>query len=160
MPGFIAPLAGLFSGGAAAKIGAHALTTLGGIAAWEGVSRLLHGSVEDQMRKQMEIGEKLEAERAAKMGGQPQYGEPSDLNDLVAGGGRRSLTDLMEEDELLREVARGAKSMERFRRQRPYGSRELNDILAGQEARIAALQSERGVTPLEVIQMMEAMGDA
>lgn len=154
-------LAPLFTKAAGAKIGAHALTTLGGIAAWEGVSRLLHGSVEDQMRKQMEIGEKLEAERAAKMGGgqpMPAGGEEELAALMGAGGGRRSLTDLMAEDEMLREVAKGSLALRKARGQRSYGSRELQDILAGQTARIAALQSERGLTPLEVIQMMEALG--
>lgn len=154
-------LAPLFTKAAGAKIGAHALSTIGGIAAWEGISRLLHGSTEDQMRKQMEIGEKLEAERMAKMGGSAPMapGAEAELSSLMAeGGGRRSLTDLMAEDEMLREVAKGSLALRKARGQRSYGSRELQDLLAGQTARIAALQSERGLTPLEVIQMMEALG--
>ena len=169
MPAFLAPLAALFGGGTAAGAAGAAgptiagsalkwgLGTLAGIGAWEGVSRLVHGSMEDQMRQQMEIGERLEMERAMRGGrGGPMPSE-AELAGLV-GGGRRSLTDLMAEDEIMREVAQTARSMDRLKRVRPYGSRDLENILAGETARIAALQSPRALTPLEVIQMLEEMG--
>ena len=56
------PAAGSLTAGGALKFAASQALP---IIAWEGVSRLMHGSAEDQMREQMRIAEKLEAERGA-----------------------------------------------------------------------------------------------
>lgn len=106
---------------------------------------------ERMMRRQLEIQDEFEQKRAARMGG------GGDLAGLV-GGGRRDLSSLLAEDELLKEVEEAAYALDQARSSRPRTSDELERILEGQTARIAALQSERVLSPVEIIQMMEAMG--
>jgi hypothetical protein len=113
------------------------------------MERLLYGSREDQMREQLQIQEKFERERMAEQGA-----EMGDLGGLVGGGGM-SLEDLMAEELLTRKAARAGRALERFEEARPKYMDELDRILAGQTARIASLQSERTLTPLEIISMVE-----
>lgn len=138
------------------------LPLLGQLAMWGigvplasyGVSRLIEGSPEDQMRRQMETQDQLEMERVARMGGGMMEG--GELGGLV-GGGPRDLAGLMAEDQMLSELSDAAYSLDRARNARWKGSDELERVLEGQTARIAALQSERTMSPLEIIQMMEMM---
>lgn len=120
-------------------------------AAYPLIERLLYGSREDQMREQMELQDQFERERMSRMS---QGNEVDDLSGLV-GGGRMSLSDLMAEEELTRNAARAGRSLERARNARPRYMDELEQILAGQTARIAQLQSQRTLTPLEIISMVE-----
>lgn len=106
-------------------------------------------SEEDQermMRRQLEIQDEFERKRAG--------GGMGDLGGLVGGGGM-SLEDLMAEELLTRKAARAGRALERFEEARPKYMDELDRILAGQTARIASLQSERTLTPLEIISMVE-----
>ena len=145
------PAAGSLTAGGALKFAASQALP---IIAWEGVSRLMHGSAEDQMREQMRIAEKLEAERG---GGQPAG--MAELSGLVGGGvPEESLAQLMGEDQLYEGVAQAAYDLDRARSRRPRYLDELEDILAGQHARVASLQAERVLSPLEVIQMLEGYG--
>ena len=104
---------------------------------------------ERMLRRQLEIQDEFEQGRAARAGA-----GMDDLSGLV-GGGRMSLSDLMAEEELTRNAARTGRSLERARNARPRYMDELEQILAGQTARIAQLQSQRTLTPLEIISMVE-----
>lgn len=101
---------------------------------------------ERMLRRQLEIQDEFERSRAG--------GEMGDLGGLVGGGGM-SLEDLMAEELLTRKAARAGRALERFEEARPKYMDELDKILAGQTARIASLQSERTLTPLEIISMVE-----
>lgn len=101
---------------------------------------------ERMLRRQLEIQDEFERKRAG--------GEIGDLGGLVGGGGM-SLEDLMAEELLTRKAARAGRALERFEEARPKYMDELDRILAGQTARIASLQSERTLTPLEIISMVE-----
>jgi hypothetical protein len=135
-------------------MGPLAIGLLGGVgsaAAYPIIERLLSGSPEDQMRKQLEIQDEFEQQRAARMGG----GEMGDLDGLV-GGRRPSLAELAGEYELTEMAARDARGLDRLRNaRRPAYMDELDQIVAGNTARIAQLQSERVLTPMEIIQMIE-----
>lgn len=112
-------------------------------------------SEEDQermLRRQLEIQDEFEQQRAARMDGGME-----DLGGLV-GGGRRSLSDLVAEDDMLAELERVSYDLDRADRARGSRDSELERIIGGQSARIAALQSQRTLTPIEVIQMMEMIG--
>ena len=127
------------------------LGALGSAAAYPLIDRLISGSPEDQMRKQLEVQDRFEQERAARMGG----GEMGDLEGLV-GGRRPSLAELAGEYELTEMAARDARGLDRLRNaRRPAYMDELDQIVAGNTARIAQLQSERVLTPMEIIQMIE-----
>jgi hypothetical protein len=80
--------------------------------------------------------------------------DTGDMAGLMSGR-PRSLTDLIAEDDMLSELEKVSYKMDRARRARSVGDQELDRILAGQTARIAALQSQRTLSPLEVIQMAE-----
>lgn len=100
---------------------------------------------ERMLRRQLEIQDEFEQRKMGRSGG---------LEGLVGGGGM-SLADLMAEEALTRKAARAGRSLERLGEARPKYMDELDRILAGQTARIASLQSERTLTPLEIIQMVE-----
>jgi len=103
------------------------------------------------MREQLEIQDQFERER---MGGSMPGADMGDLGGLV-GGGRMSLSDLMAEEALTRKAAGAGRALERLSQARPRYMDELEQIIGGQSARIAALQSERTMTPLEIISMVE-----
>jgi len=125
--------------------------SIGSVAAYPLIERLLYGSREDQMREQLEIQDQFERER---MGGSMPGADMGDLGGLV-GGGRMSLSDLMAEEALTRKAAGAGRALERLSQARPRYMDELEQIIGGQSARIAALQSERTMTPLEIISMVE-----
>jgi len=106
---------------------------------------------ERMLRRQLEIQDEFEQRRAGRAGGDPLAG-------LVGGGAAPSMSELLGEDAILKQVAEAAYKLDRARSQRSKHLDELGDILAGQHARIAALQSERVMSPLEIIQMMESIG--
>lgn len=139
MPGFLGPLALAVAGGLAGSL-PFAL----------GSGQPSEEEQERMLRRQLEIQDEFEQKRAGRAGGDPMAG--------LVGGGPRDLAGLVAEDQLLDEVSRAAYSLNRARNARSRTSDELERILEGQTARIAALQSERVLSPLEVIQMMEMMG--
>jgi hypothetical protein len=104
---------------------------------------------ERMLRRQLEIQDEFEQQRAARMGG-----EMGDLEGLV-GGQPMSLADLMEEERITRLAANLGAGLQRVERARPQYMDELDAIIGGQTARIAQLQSERTLTPMEIIQMIE-----
>lgn len=124
--------------------------SLVGAASFPIVSRMLEGSPEEQMRRQYKVQRELEAEDMA--------GRAAGLDGLVGGQQAMSLSDMMAEADLLRDVTESAYKLKKAREERPRYLDELNDILEGQTARVAALQSERVLSPLEIIQMMEGFG--
>lgn len=106
---------------------------------------------EQMMRRQMELQEEFEQRRMMRGGMGDDMGDMAGL----MSGRPRSLTDLIAEDDMLSELEKVSYKMDRARRARSVGDQELDRILAGQTARIAALQSQRTLSPLEVIQMAE-----
>lgn len=130
-------------------------SAIAGGAAYPLIDRLLNGSPEEQMRMQAAIQDEIENERMARQTG---AGNP-DMVGLV--GGRPSPMDLealIGEDELSQRGATIARKLYKARSARNPLEDKLDEILAGSTARIAAMQSERVLTPIEIIQMMEMAG--
>jgi hypothetical protein len=110
---------------------------------------------EEQMRRQAAVQEQIENERMARQSG---AGNP-DMAGLV--GGRVSpmdLESLIAEDELTNQGSRLARKLYKARSARNPLDDRLAEILGESTARIAAIQSERVLTPIEIIQMMEMAG--
>lgn len=104
---------------------------------------------ERMMRRQLEIQDEFEQQRAQRMdGGMDEAG-------LVGGGPPMSLASMMADERETRQLAKIARNMRqsRFAGVNP----ELEELLAGSTARLAALQSERTLAPIEVLQMLEAL---
>ena len=126
-------------------------------------NRMIEGSPEDQMRHSMEIQEKLEAERMGRMGGGGSEdallaalgGGYGGMEGLVGRGEPMDSTDMKYANEMTKHVSDLAYKMKKARDARPTGNDELERIIAGESARIASLQSERVLTPLEIIQFAE-----
>ena len=114
-----------------------------------GINRLMEGSPEDQMRRQMMLQEEFQNEQSQDMSG---------LEGLMSQREAPSLSELMGENALFKEVEEASYKLKKARNRRPQYLDELGDIVAGQHARIAALQGERTPSALEIIQMMEEMG--
>ena len=158
---FLAPLAALFGGGGAAAGEAAGAGLLGKLAtdvgiwgvgvplAGAAVNRMMEGSPEDQMRRQMALQTEFE---------QQQVADSSGLEALLSRRAAPTLSELMGENSLLKEVEKASYQLKKARNKKPQYLDELGDIVAGQHARIAALQSERTPSALEIIQMMEGMG--
>lgn len=139
----------------AAQIALALGSAIAGGAAFPLIDRLLNGSPEDQMRKQAAVQEEIENERMARHSG----GGNPDMVGLV--GGRPSpmdLESLIGEDELSLQGATLARKLYKARNARNPLEDKLNEILGESTARIAAMQSERVLTPIEIIQMMEMAG--
>jgi hypothetical protein len=139
-------------------LGAVALglgSAIAGGASFPLVDRLINGSPEEQMRRQAAIQEQIENERMARQSG---AGNP-DMAGLV--GGRvapMDLESLIAEDELTNQGSRLARKLYKARSARNPLDDRLAEILGESTARIAAIQSERVLTPIEIIQMMEMAG--
>jgi hypothetical protein len=139
-------------------LGAVALglgSAIAGGASFPLVDRLMNGSLEEQMRRQAAIQEQIENERMARQSG---AGNP-DMAGLV--GGRVAPMDLealIAEDELTRQGSGLARKLYKARSARNPLDDRLAEILGESTARIAAIQSERVLTPIEIIQMMEMAG--
>jgi hypothetical protein len=111
------------------------------------VSRLVEGSPEDQLRRQYQVQQEMEASNQNQA-----------LQGLIAQQSAPSMSELLGEDMLMKQVEEASYKLKRARSRRPQYLEELGDILEGQHARIAALQSERTPSALEIIQMMEGIG--
>jgi hypothetical protein len=119
------------------------------------MEHLVHGSPEDQMRRSLKIQAEFQrAEEARQGGGAGMGGEYAAL----MGGGPRSLNELAAEDAMTRDLAEAAYRLRRARNARPRHMDELDRLIAGQQARIAELQSPRIRSPLEVMYMHDMMG--
>lgn len=114
-----------------------------------GVNRLIEGSPESQIKRQMALQAEFEQQQGADM---------SALEGLMAQQSAPSISELIGEDALMKQVEEASYKLKRARNRRPQYLDELGDIIAGQHARIAALQSERTPSALEIIQMMEGIG--
>ena len=105
---------------------------------------------DDAMRRQLEIQDEFERKRAGQMVG-------DDMQSLVGGGGsQRDLLGLMMEEERTRKLADMSRSLDRAS-MRPRMSTQLESLLAGEHARLAQMQSQRTLSPLELIQFAESM---
>lgn len=104
---------------------------------------------ERMMRRQLEIQDEFEQRRAQRMGG------GMDEAGLVGGGAPMSLASMMADERETRSLANIARSLRRspFEGMNP----ELEELLAGSTARLAALQSQRPLSPIEVMQMLEGI---
>ena len=128
---------------------------------------LLHGSPEQQMRASMELQERMESERMARMGGAGGGGGGDAALLAALGGGGGGVEGLIDggrpmasaerkyNNDLTEHVSDLAYKMQAAREARPSANDELERIIAGESARIASLQSERVLTPLEIIQFAE-----
>ena len=137
--------------------GAGALVGVGG----EVQNRAVHGSTEDQMRASIEIQRKLEMEEMQRQGISPATMGMSGIDDPELAGllrrPSRSMTSLLMDEEFTDQLANVAKSFKKAERARSPRSSELDGIIAGNEAALAQIQSERILSPMELIQMIESM---
>jgi hypothetical protein len=142
---------------AGATAGAGALFGLVG----EVQNRAVHGTTEDQMRESIEIQRKLEMEEMQRQGISPATMGMSGIDDPELAGllrrPSRSMTSLLMDEEFTDQLADVAKSFKKAERARSPRSSELDGIIAGNEAALAQIQSERILSPMELIQMIESM---
>ena len=142
---------------AGATAGAGALFGLVG----EVQNRAVHGTTEDQMRASIEIQRKLEMEEMQRQGISPATMGMSGIDDPELAGllrrPSRSMTSLLMDEEFTEQLADVAKSFKKAERARSPRSSELDGIIAGNEAALAQIQSERILSPMELIQMIESM---
>ena len=106
---------------------------------------------ERMLRRQLEIQDEFERGRA---GGATGGGE---LGGLVGGGPAPSLAMLAEQDEFLSSLLRANEGLEELGRAGERAGRlspELERLIGGEEARIRQIQSERVLTPYEILQMV------
>ena len=124
-------------------------------------NRAVHGTVEDQMRESVEIQRKLEMEEMQRQGISPATMGMSGIDDPELAGllrrPSRSMTSLLMDEEFTEQLADVAKSFKKAERARSPRSSELDGIIAGNEAALAQIQSERILSPMELIQMIESM---
>ena len=114
-------------------------------------------SEEDQermLKRQLEIQAEFEQRRAG--GGTGAAGVDPELAGLLQQR-PRSMTGLLMDEDFSRQMFEVSKEMDKMQRHRPRGSSELEGIIAGNEAALAQLQSERVLSPMEIIQMLESM---
>jgi len=109
---------------------------------------------ERMLRRQLEIQDEFEKKRAGGGAGGAEI-DP-ELAGLIQQR-PRDMTGLLMDEDFSRQMAEVAKEMGKMQRQRPRGSSELEGIIAGNEAALAQLQSERVLSPMEIIQMLESM---
>jgi hypothetical protein len=142
---------------AGATAGAGALFGLVG----EVQNRAVHGTIEDQMRESIEIQRKLEMEDMQRQGINPATMGMSGIDDPELAGllrrPSRSMTSLLMDEDFTEQLADVAKSFKKAERARSPRSSELDGIIAGNEAALAQIQSERILSPMELIQMIESM---
>ena len=142
---------------AGATAGAGALFGLVG----EVQNRAVHGTTEDQMRESIEIQRKLEMEEMQRQGISPATMGMSGIDDPELAGllrrPSRSMTSLLMDEDFTEQLADVAKSFKKAERARSPRSSELDGIIAGNEAALAQIQSERILSPMELIQMFESM---
>lgn len=110
---------------------------------------------EQMLRRQLEIQDEFEKKRAGG-GGAGAAGVDPELAGLFQQR-PRSMTGLLMDEDFSRQMFEVSKEMDKMQRKRPQGSSELEGIIAGNEAALAQLQSERVLSPMEIIQMLESM---
>jgi hypothetical protein len=104
---------------------------------------------ERMLRRQLEIQDEFEQQRTARAGG--GMGE---LEGLVGGGSRMGVPELTAIEELTRKYGATQNQIDRLMQRRV--NPELEALLAGNTARIAQMQSQRALTPFELIQIAES----
>jgi len=109
---------------------------------------------ERMLKRQLEIQAEFEQRRAG--GGAGGAEVDPELAGLLQQR-PRSMTGLLMDEDFSRQMFEVSKEMDKMQRQRPRGSSELEGIIAGNEAALAQLQSERVLSPMEIIQMLESM---
>lgn len=111
---------------------------------------------ERMLRRQLEIQDEFEQQRAGRAGG-ANVGM-DELGGLVGGGVPRNLEALALERDMTRSLSSIGRNVERARQSLGRRNSELDALLLGSEIRLANLQNERKLTPMEIIRMSEAMG--
>lgn len=101
------------------------------------------------MRRQLEIQDEFEQQRARRAGG------AGGLEGLVGGEPQMGVPELAAIEELTRKYGATQNQIDRLRERRV--NPELDALLAGNTARIAQMQSQRTLTPLELIQIAESI---
>jgi hypothetical protein len=109
---------------------------------------------ERMLKRQLEIQDEFEKKRAGGGAGGAQI-DP-ELAGLLQQR-PRDMTGLLMDEDFSRQMVEVSKELSRFQRKRPQGSSELEGIIAGNEAALAQLQSERVLSPMEIMQMLESM---
>jgi hypothetical protein len=109
---------------------------------------------ERSLKRQLEIQDEFEKKRAG--GGAGGAGIDPELAGLLQQR-PRDMTGLLMDEDFSRQMVEVSKELSRFQRKRPQGSSELEGIIAGNEAALAQLQSERVLSPMEIMQMLESM---
>lgn len=139
MPAWLAPLA---IGAGSAIAGSLPFMFMGnGMPSEEEQERML--------RRQLEIQDEFEQQRAQRAGG-------GDLAGLVGGGRAPTISELMAEEQMTSDLADIAKNLRRGREGVGL-SPELQELLAGEYSRIASLQQSRMLTPMELLARLEAV---
>lgn len=113
---------------------------------------------ERMLKRQLEIQAEFEQSRAGAGAGGGVGGAMADpeLAGLLQQR-PRDMTGLLMDEQFSNQMVEVAKEMGKLQRQRPRGSSELEGIIAGNEAALAQMQSERVLSPMEIIQMLESM---
>jgi hypothetical protein len=110
---------------------------------------------ERSLKRQLEIQDEFEKKRAGGGGASGAQIDP-ELAGLLQQR-PRDMTGLLMDEDFSRQMVEVSKELSRFQRKRPQGSSELEGIIAGNEAALAQLQSERVLSPMEIMQMLESM---
>jgi hypothetical protein len=139
---------------AAAPYLANAAVTIGStLPLYMGAGQPSEEEQERMLRRQLEIQDEFEQQKMGRMGAQGG----GDLAGLVGMQQENpmSLASLMADERETASLGRIARNMRqsRFAGMNP----ELEELLAGSTARLAAMQSERTLAPIEVLQMLEAL---
>jgi len=101
------------------------------------------------MRRQLEIQDEFERER---------MGSGDQMTDSDVLGRGMSLSDLLNEERRTRMVGDIGRDLDTASRSRGFRmSPELEQLIGASSVRIAELQSERVLTPIEIIQMAESI---
>ena len=109
-------------------------------------------SEEDQermLRRQLEIQDEFEQQRAQRMGGVPGQGMP--MEDQL-------LSSLIFEEQMMNDAAMGTIGRDAAFSSINNRNDELMGLLSGYESKVAALQDERFLTPAELVMMLEGRG--
>jgi hypothetical protein len=144
MPG---PLALLASPAAGTILGGLGL--LSSVPFYFGAGQPSEEEQERSLRRQLEIQDEFEQQRTARAGG--GMGE---LEGLVGGSPRMGVPELTAIEELTRKYGATQNQIDRLMQRRV--NPELDALLAGNTARIAQMQSQRALTPFELIQIAES----
>lgn len=114
------------------------------------LDRLVHGSEEDQMRRQMEmqdrVGSEISARHGGGMGGRMEMGMD---------GGGSSLNELASQDAMMQDLSNAAYQLKRARNAQPYYLNPVLDNIIGNDARLSQMQAGR---PLTIAEIMAAHG--